>query len=538
MGRWYENAVIYEVDVKTYVDSSGNGVGDLTGLASAVDYLAGLGVTCLWLLPFYASPGRDNGYDVEDHLRVDPRIGDVATFVELLERADQRGIRVIVDLVANHTSIDHPWFQEARRGKQPFRDYYVWKDEKPEDDAEDVVFGQRQGTNWTYDEVAGKYYYHTFYSHEADLNLTNPRVRGEIRKIMNFWLRLGVSGFRVDAVPHMLREKGDERFDIDPHDMLREFSGFVHDRRPDALLLAEADAEPGRYAEFFGDGDQMQMLFNFYLASHLFLAFVREEAEPIVRALRDLPKPDGRGQYATFLRNHDELDLERLSEAEREEVYRALAPEERMRAFGRGIRRRLAPMLGGDRRKLELAFSLLLTLPGTPVIYYGDEIGMGEDLSLDERNSVRTPMQWSNRPNAGFSKAAPDRLLRPVIADGEYGFERLNVNDQRRDPGSLLNWLSRAVHLRNEFEEFGRGGWEILDSPAEVLALEGRWGDHRAVAIHNLSGRELDAEVVLEDREGLLEVFGDQQYDPGGERPGRVHLGPYGYRWFRSEALP
>ena len=541
MKHWYKNAVIYSLDVETYLDSNQDGIGDFTGLSRCLEYLAGLGVTCVWLLPFYPSPNRDNGYDVKEYYGVDPRLGNLGGFVEFMNAAEERNIRVLVDLVVNHTSVEHPWFQEARKDRNSkYRNYYVWVDEPIEEQAQYPIFGERQEGNWAYDEEAGQYYYHTFYQYQPDLNLTNPEVRKEIRKIMRFWLKLGVSGFRMDAVPHMIRAKGHERFESDPHDVLREFRRFVEEQKSDAVLLAEVDVEPERYTEFFGDGDQMHMLFNFYLDNYLFLAFARESAEPIARALDALPRVSDKSQYATFLRNHDELDLERLSDTERQEVFDTFAPDESMRLFGRGIRRRLAPMFGGDRRRLELAHSLLLTLPGSPVIRYGDEIGMGEDLSLKERNSVRTPMQWSNEQNAGFSTAPSETLALPVINEGPFGYPNVNVNDQRRDRDSLLNWLERAIRLRKECPEFGWGDYEVLDvGTPEVLVHIYRWKHGVALAAHNLSGKDCTVELDLteEDTADLLEVFGDQAYEAFEAASGKLRLGGYGYRWFRKSFL-
>ncbi len=421
--HWYKNAVIYSLDVETYMDSNGDGVGDFTGLSRCLDYLANLGVTCLWLLPFFPSPNRDNGYDVEDYYSVDARLGNLGTFAEFLEEADRRNIRVLADLVVNHTSVKHPWFQEARKSEDsPYRDYYIWADEPPEDGETKVVFGEQQEGNWAYDEAAGKYYYHTFYKFQADLNLTNPRVQEEIRRVVRFWLRLGLAGFRMDAVTHMLRQKGEVKFKGDPHDFLRDLRAFVEEERSDAVLLAEVDVEPERYRDFFGDEDQVHLLLNFYLDNYVFLTLAREEAEPVKRALKTLPPVQREEQYANFLRNHDELDLERLSDEEREEVFKNFAPNENMRIFGRGVRRRLAPMLG-DRRRLEGAYSLMFSLPGTPVLRYGQEIGMGEDLSLEGRDAVRTLMQWSATPNGGFSTAPESELIRPTIREGDYGFD-------------------------------------------------------------------------------------------------------------------
>jgi maltose alpha-D-glucosyltransferase/alpha-amylase len=404
--NWYTNVVIYSLHLESFRDGNADGIGDFDGLTASLDYLATLGVSCLWVQPFYPSPMRDNGYDVSDFLGVHPRYGDLGDFVRFLERAKQRNIRVIIDLPFNHTSDRHPWFQEACRDvDSPHRDYYYWSRERPENLRDNPIFGEEQDANWTWREDARGWYYHTFYSHQPDLNYTNPEVLNEMEKIMGFWLRLGVSGFRLDAVPHMLRAKGGYEFDGDPHDVLRDIRRFVESQRHDTVLLGEVDTEPERYRDFFGKEDQLNILLNFYLCNYLFLALATGEGGPLGHVLETLPVALPYDQYGNFLRNHDELDLERLSEEDRQRVYRAFGPEESMRAFGRGIRRRLAPILGGDMARIRLANSLLLTMPGTPVVRYGDEIGMGDDLSLKGRDSVRTVMQWNDHPSAGFSNA-------------------------------------------------------------------------------------------------------------------------------------
>lgn len=539
--HWYKNAVIYSLDVETYMDSNGDGIGDFTGLSRCLDYLSNLGVTCLWLLPFYPSPNRDNGYDVKDYYAIDDRLGNLGTFSEFLEEAEVRNIRVLADLVVNHTSIEHPWFREARKSKDsPYRDYYIWADNPPEDGESKVIFGEQQEGNWEYDEAAGGYYYHTFYKFQADLNLTNSRVQEEIQRIVRFWLRLGLSGFRMDAVTHMLRDKGSVGFEGDPHDFLRDLRAFVEEQRSDAILLAEVDVEPERYQHFFGDGDQMHLLLNFYLDNYLFLALAREEAAPIEHALERLPPVQREEQYANFLRNHDELDLERLSDEEREEVFKRFAPDENMRIFGRGVRRRLPPMLGGDRQRLELAYSLMFSLPGTPVLRYGQEIGMGEDLTLEGRDAVRTLMQWSATPNGGFSTAPQDKLIRPIIREGDYGYERVNVNDQRRRPDSLLNWVERLINTRKECPEFGWGEPQLVKTghPQVFAHFCKRRGSY-ALAVHNLGSEETTVTLELpdDDTHHLLDLWGDEMYEPYDPEACTLRLNPYGYRWLRTTAF-
>ena len=534
--HWYKNSVVYAVDVGRFSDSDADGVGDFVGLTEKLDYLDRLGVDCLWLLPFYPSPNRDNGYDVMDYYGVDDRFGDHGDFAAFLAAAKRRGMRVIVDLVANHTSDRHPWFQRAREDPDSrYRDYYVWTDD-PDDasvDAETIFPGQEQSV-WTYDEAADAYYFHRFYDFEPGLNLSNPDVREEIRKIMGYWLRLGVDGFRLDAASHMIEAKGLESTEPDdPHGILRNFRRFVTKRKGDAVLLGEADVEPDRLGEYFGDGEELTMLFNFVLNNYLFLGLARESVEPVVRGLRLLPSVPAEGQFVNFLRNLDELDLERLTESEREDVFQAFAPEENMRIFGRGIRRRLAPMLDGDERRIRLAFSLLFSLPGTPMIVYGDEIGMGDDLSLDGRTAVRTPMQWSDEENAGFSDAPAEDLLAPVIDDGEFGYERVNAVDQGFDPDSLFNRIQRLVHLRKENPEFGWGEFDLVETePPGVMVHRCTWDESSVLAVHNLAGADADVSFSLPGDYRLVDVFANQQYDPHDD-PNEFTVDAYGYRWFR-----
>ena len=535
--HWYKDAVVYALDVGTYVDSDGDGVGDFVGLTSRLDYLASLGVTCLWLLPFYPTPNRDNGYDIEDYYAIDPRHGTFGDFAEFVRGAKARGLRLIVDLVVNHTSDRHPWFLAARADpRSRYRDYYVWANDPPPTD-ESTVFPDLERGPWAYDEVAKAYYWHRFYAHQPDLNLAHPAVQEEIRTIIGFWLALGVDGFRVDAAPYMVRPKGPA-----PgagHDLFRELRAYLSGRRGDAVFVAEADSEPDELAEFFGgDGqcDEMHLLFNFMLNNYLWLALARGAAEPLSRGLGHLPAMPAGGQWANFVRNLDELDLERLSEEERHAVFEVFAPDTGMRVYGRGIRRRAAPMLGNERR-FRLAYSLALTLPGTPVIVYGDEIGMGEDLTLPERESVRTPMQWSSEPNAGFSTAPRHRLPAPVIEDGPFGCGRINVDAQRRDPDSTLNWLRRAIWIRKQIPEFGWGVCRPVetDRPA-VFAHRADQEGGTAVAVHNLSGDPCDVGLHFGDEppDRLVDLFGDRVYEPVAGEPRRIALEGYGFRWFRG----
>lgn len=536
---WYKNAVIYALDVKTYCDSNGDGVGDFAGLTARLDYLERLGVTCLWVLPFYPSPDRDNGYDVSDYYSVDPRLGTLGDFVEFVHEARGRGIHVLVDLVVNHTSNEHPWFQAARRDpSSPYRDYYVWTKEPPEHPEDKPVFPDETKSVWSYDEVADAYYFHHFYPFQPGLDLGNPAVQEEIFRIMGFWLQLGISGFRVDSAPFLVRPKGKalHRRNAGSRELLKRMHRLAQWRRSEAAMLAEADVKPSKIDAYFGDGDEMQMLFDFYGDSHIFLAFATQRAEFIARGLERLPSPPiDVCQWARYVRNLDELNLQRLSEPEQEKVFRAFAPEQNMRIFDRGIRRRLAPMLDGDQRRIQLAFSLIFTLPGTPLFVYGDEIGMGEDLRLHGRNAVRTPMQWSGEANGGFSSAPPAELVRPVVSDGPFGFQRINVAAQRGPTGSLLNVVQRMIGTRKECPELGWGDYQILDAgdPA-VFAHRCDWRGGTVLAVHNLAPEPCVATLRLEKNEApVTELLADREYRPVERSPLRADLGPYGYRWFR-----
>jgi maltose alpha-D-glucosyltransferase/alpha-amylase len=536
---WFKNAVIYCLDVETFMDLSGDGVGDFAGLTDRLDHLEALGVTCVWLNPFYPSPGRDNGYDITDFYSVDPRLGSLGDYVEFARAARERGMKVMVDLVCNHTSIDHPWFQSARSSPDsPHRDWYVWSEEKPEDITEGIIFPGVQDAVWTYDDQAGAWYMHRFYAHQADLNIANPEVRDEIMRIMGFWLELGVEGFRIDAVPFLIEYKGlREEPDRDPLLLLSEMRDFLSWRRAGAIMLAEANVSRetvGGYfgGQRFGADERMHMTFDFPLNQRLWLALVRGTAEPIREALRsrpgDLPM---QAQFATFLRNHDELSLDKLTEDEREECFAALAPEKSMRVYDRGVRRRLAPMLGGDPARLALAHSLLFALPGTPVMWYGDEIGMGERLDLPERHPVRTPMQWADAENAGFSRAEPGDLVRPVAEAGPLGYHETNVAAQRDTRGSLMRRVSEMVRVRRSCPEIGWGDWSFPEAPEGVLALRCDWRGGAVLTLHDLSGK--GARVRLDEGAPLVPLLASDE-TAGPVAPGdEVALGPHGFLWLR-----
>lgn len=537
---WYKNAVVYCLHVGTFMDSNGDGIGDFGGLSRRLDYLAGLGVNCLWLMPFQKSPRRDDGYDISDYYQVDDCFGTLGDFVDFTHEARQRGIRVMIDLVVNHTSDQHPWFQAARRDRtSKYRDYYLWADKKPRDADTGMVFPGVQKSTWTRDKLAGKYYFHRFYDFQPDLNTQNPHVQEEIRKIMGFWLQLGVSGFRMDAMPFVIQRKGADKKHVEHYQMLRAFREFLQWRCGDAIILAEANVTPDLGMNYFGeDGDRLHMMFNFWVNQRVFYGLASGDSRPLQKALAQTAKRPDTGQWAHFLRNHDELDLGRLDDDQRQQVFDALGPDRNMQLYDRGIRRRLAPMLDGDRRRLQLAYSLLFTLPGTPVIRYGDELGMGDNLRLKERNCARTPMQWSTEPHAGFTRA--DKPVLPVIADGPYGYPQVNAAEQRRDPESLLNWTERIIRMRKEVPEIGWGEFEILETGhRSALALCYTWRNNRVVTLHNLSGESLEVTLALGDRDGhrLANLLTSAHSEADARGVHRIVLEPYGYRWYRVGGL-
>ena len=543
---WYKNAIIYSLSVGTYMDADGDGIGDFKGLVRRLDYLHGLGVTAIWLHPFQASPNKDHGYDISDYYTVDPRYGTLGDFVEFTHGAKQRGIRVLIDLVVNHTSNQHSWFKDAcKNPDSKYRDWYVWSKKKPASANQGMVFPGVQKTTWTYQPDAKAYYFHRFYDFQPDLNTAHPEVRAEILKIMGFWIQLGVAGFRMDAVPFIIGEKG-------PHvkkpksdfDMLRDLREFLQWRQGDCIVLAEANIVPDLNIEYFGDdGARMHMMFNFQVNQHLFYALASADVRPLVKAMKATKPRPASGQWGQFLRNHDELDLGRLDKKQQKCVFEAFGPEPRMQLYDRGIRRRFAPMMDNDRRRLELAYSLLFTLPGTPVIRYGDEIGMGDDLSLPERECGRTPMQWSDEPNGGFTKN--EKPACPVITGGVYGFEHVNVAIQRRHPDSLLNWTERIIRMRKEVPEVGWGDFEIIPSrDPSVLIMRYDWRNNWVLFVHNFDSRprEIVYEVGLDEEHAehgklLVNLLSEEHSQAGEDGKHRLVIEGYGYRWYRVGGL-
>ena len=535
---WYKNAVIYSLNVGTFMDSNGDGIGDFEGLSRRLDYLSGLGITCIWLQPFYKSPNRDNGYDVADYYSVDPRYGSLGDFVDFANQAKQRGLKIIVDMVINHTSDQHPWFKAARLSKtSKYRDWYVWSKKRPKDYRKGMVFPGVQTETWTYDKIAKEWYFHRFYDFQPDLNTDNPAVRTEIQRIIGFWLELGVSGFRLDAVPFLIESRQTGRH-VRHYEYLSEIREFLQWREGDGMILGEANVLPDENKQYFGhEDDRMHMMFNFYVNQHLFYALASGDARPLMKALEATRKIPQYAQWASFLRNHDELDLGRLSREQRQVVYERFGPDPRMQLYGRGIRRRLAPMLA-NRAQIQRAYSLVFSLPGTPVIRYGDEIAMGDDLRLNERNSVRTPMQWSDEPQAGFSSAA--KTILPVISKGIFSYKRLNVEHERRAPNSLLNWTERIIRLRKECAEFGWGDYEILGTGnRSVLAIRYDWRNNSVLTIHNFSEKPqtvtLHCPVMKGQKLSNLLEGDDSQSDSEGRYA--LVLEGYAYRWFRVGGL-
>jgi maltose alpha-D-glucosyltransferase/alpha-amylase len=535
--RWYQDAIIYQLHVKAFFDSTGDGMGDFRGLTEKLDYLVDLGITTLWLLPFYPSPMRDDGYDIADYVNVHESYGAMRDFRTFTREAHRRGLRVITELVVNHTSDQHPWFQRARRAKvgSKWRDYYIWSDTDHKYAGTRIIFCDTEVSNWAWDPEAKAYYWHRFFSHQPDLNYDNPRVFNEVTRVMKFWLDAGVDGLRLDAVPYLCEREGTNNENLpETHNVLKRLRAWLDESYPDRMFLAEANQWPEDVRPYFGDGDECHMAFHFPLMPRMYMALAREDRYPITDIMRQTPDIPEACQWAIFLRNHDELTLEMVTDRERDYLWQFYAAEVRAR-INLGIRRRLAPLLDGDRRKIELLNSLLMSMPGTPIIYYGDEIGMGDNIFLGDRNGVRTPMQWSPDRNAGFSRADPERLYLPPIMDSIYGFEAVNVESQLRSSASLLNWMRRLIAARKSHLAFGRGSLTFLyPGNRKILAYLRSDGDETILCVANMSQAPQSAELELRDFEGRVpvELLGRSAFPPIGELPYFITLPGYGFYWF------
>lgn len=510
---WYKNAIFYEVNVRAFRDSNADGHGDLPGLIQKLDYLKDLGVDCIWLMPIYESPLRDDGYDISDYYKIQSTFGSVEDFQRLITEAHNRDIRVITDLVMNHTSDQHAWFQSARQDRNsPYRDYYVWSDTDQKYQEARIIFLDTEDSNWTWDEVAGQYFWHRFYSSQPDLNYDNPEVRTEMGKIIQFWMDKGIDGFRADAVPYLFEREGTNCENLpETHAYLKQVRRFLDENYPDRILLAEANQWPKDVLEYFGDGDEFHMGFHFPVMPRIFMSLKKQDRSSLVWIMNETPPIPENCQWCTFLRNHDELTLEMVTEEERQWMWEQYAPEDRMR-LNLGIRRRLAPLLDNDPTKIRLANALLFSLPGTPIIYYGDEIGMGDDIWLFDRNGVRTPMQWNDRQNAGFSEADPKDLYTPVIDKPPYSPAQVNVSKQQKDPDSHYHFMKKLIQIRKQNDVFGNGDfhWVLFEDKA-IAAYTRSWNNETVLILNNLSDQEISIEKEIANLNGIPLNMWDQQ---------------------------
>jgi maltose alpha-D-glucosyltransferase/alpha-amylase len=538
---WYKDAVIYQVHVRTFFDSNGDGIGDFQGLEQKLDYLQELGVNAIWLMPFFPSPLRDDGYDIADYWSVHSSYGNLEDFKKFLATAHERGIRVIIEMVLNHTSDQHPWFQESRSSQDnPRRDWYVWSDTDTRYKGVRIIFLDTEMSNWAWDPISKAYYWHRFFSHQPDLNYDNPAVRAEMWAVMKFWLEMGVDGFRLDAVPYLVEREGTNCENLpETHEILKELRQKLDEEFPGRMLLAEANQWPADLRPYFGDGNEFHMAFHFPLMPRMFMGVKLEDRKPITEILQQTPEIPSSCQWCLFLRNHDELTLEMVRDTERDYMYDAYAQNKGMR-LNLGIRRRLAPLLDNDRRRIELMNGILMSLPGTPIIYYGDEIGMGDNINLGDRNGVRTPMQWNGGWNGGFSIADPESLYAPLILNPVYGYPAVNVLSQKRTEHSLLSWMRRIITVRRSTRVFGNGSIEFL-YPANhrILAYVRQYGNETVLVVNNLSNAAQAVELDLKRYKGniLIEMFGKNIFPRVGELPYLLTLGPYQFYWFRLRRI-
>ena len=537
---WYRDAIIYELPVKSFYDANQDGIGDFAGLIEKLDYVAELGVTCVWLLPFFPSPLKDDGYDIADYRNVHPSYGSLDDFKQFLHAAHERGLEVVIELVVNHTSDQHEWFKRARAAApgSPERKYYVWSDTDQKYHGARIIFLDSERSNWTWDATAQEYYWHRFFQHQPDLNYDNPAVLAEVEQVMDFWLELGVDGFRLDAVPYLVERDGTSCENLpETHAILKAIRGYVDAKWPNRMLLAEANQWPADVRAYFGAGDECHMAYHFPLMPRIFMGVHLEDRTPIVDIMRQTPEIPDVCQWALFLRNHDELTLEMVTDEERDYMYLAYSADPQAR-LNLGIRRRLAPLMGNHRRRIELINSLLFSFPGTPIIYYGDEIGMGDNTYLGDRNGVRTPMQWSGDRNAGFSRADPARLYSPIIMDPVYGYQAVNVEAQVRETSSLLHWMKNLIHLRRLFKAFSRGTLEFLDPVnRKVLAYIRRYEEDVILCVANLSRSVQPVQLDLAALDGYtpVEMLGYTDFPVIGREPYFLTLGPYDFYWFELQ---
>ncbi|MGD0601880.1 MAG: maltose alpha-D-glucosyltransferase [Terriglobales bacterium] len=538
---WYKDAIIYQVHVRTFHDSNGDGIGDFQGLEGKLDYLQELGINAIWLMPFFPSPLRDDGYDISDYNAVHSSYGTLEDFRKFLGSAHDRGIRVIIEMVLNHTSDQHPWFQESRSSQDnPRRDWYVWSDTDSRYKGARIIFLDTETSNWAWDPISKSFYWHRFFSHQPDLNYDHPAVREEMWNVMKFWLEMGVDAFRLDAVPYLVEREGTNCENLpETHEVLKELRRKLDEDFPGKMLLAEANQWPADLRPYFGDGDELHMAFNFPLMPRMVMGLKLEDRKPITEILQQTPEIPPSCQWSLFLRNHDELTLEMVTDLERDYMYDTYAASKMMR-LNLGIRRRLAPLLDNDRRRIELMNGMLMSLPGTPIIYYGDEIGMGDNINLGDRNGVRTPMQWNGETNGGFSTAAPERLYAPLIQDPVYGYPAVNVLRQKASEHSLLNWMQLIITVRTSTAVFGRGSIEFL-YPANhrILAYVRRLGNEAVLVVNNLSSSAQAVELDLRRYKGdiPIEMFGKNMFPRVGDLPYLLTLGPYQFYWFRLRRI-
>ena len=535
---WYKDAIIYQIHVKSYRDSNRDGFGDLNGLVEKLDYIQSLGVNTLWLLPFYPSPLRDDGYDISEYKAINPTYGTLEDFQRLLDQSHRRGLKVITELVINHTSDQHPWFQRSRRAPKgsPERDWYVWTDDPTKYEGTRIIFTDTEQSNWTWDPVAEQFFWHRFFSHQPDLNFDNPDVRAAVIDAMSFWLDMGVDGLRLDAIPYLVERDGTNCENLpETHVVLKELRAAMDAKYDDRIFLAEANQWPADVRPYFGDGDECHMAFHFPLMPRMYMALRKEDHTPIVDIMRQTPEIPAECQWAIFLRNHDELTLEMVTDEERDYMYSEYAKDPRMR-INVGIRRRLAPLLDNGRRQIELMNALLFSMPGTPIVYYGDEIGMGDNVYLGDRNGVRTPMQWNAYHNAGFSEADNAALYAPPVVDVPFGYTGVNVEAQERTSTSLLRWTRRTIQVRQKSRAFGRGTFEVLTPDnRRVLVFLRRYEGDVVLCVNNLSRFAQPVELDLSPFDGWtpVELYGDQAFPRIGELPYFLTLGPHNFYWFR-----